>query len=236
MSRYIELFAGGSNGFAIKDIDGFRKWKESLDELSQFLHEEKRDKELYVYVGIRWEKEDLDELDTSFNHFNPADGGEEQVIEFWAGLSLFTKEPIELFQTDEEFPFLTKVFGHNEDDESGMFRVYAKDGDVTIQALGFKVLKTEKYKAKDVIDEEIYEAITSKEKKFCDKCKTELNLAKFKFQNRGYYEEIKEKHKFSNLCETCYSELKKPFAEIKKLQTEIISKEKEIERIAKEGK
>lgn len=229
MSRYLELFTGGENGFCIKDIDGFRKWKESLGSLSSLLHEDKRDKEVYVYVGIRWDKADLDELDTSINHFSPGEG--EGVIEFWCGLSLFTKEPIEMFQTDEEFPYLTKVFGHVEDLEGGMFRVYAKEGEVTVQSLGFKVLKTDKYKAKEELDEDLYEAITSREKVFCEKCKTELNLAKFKFQNRGYFEEIKSKHEFNNLCSICYIELKKPFAEINKLQSEIASKEQKINEL-----
>lgn len=231
MSRHIELFAGGMNGFAIKDIEGYYKWKESLVELelANLLHEDKRGKELYVYVGIRWEKEDFDELDTTFNHFNPSDGGEEYVIEFWAGLSLFTKEPIELFQTDEEFPYLTKVWGHNKDD--CMYRLFAKEGKVTVQTLGFTVISTEKYNAKDVIDEDIYKEITSKEKKYCDKCKTELNLAKFNFANRGYYTEINTKHKYTLLCEKCYTELKKPFSEIRKLQSEIDLKQKEIDKL-----
>jgi len=149
-----ELFAGGNNGFKIKNVEGYKKWKETLEEdEADLLHEEKTKYGFYVYVGFGSDKK-LDELDTYINYFHPYDEVCEwgSPTKFWAGLSLFTEEPIELFQTDEEFPFSTKVFGNNRDD--GMYRVFAKDGNIDVQLLGFVVVKEEKHKKADLFEPE----------------------------------------------------------------------------------
>ena len=235
MSRHCELFQGGNNGFEIKDIDGYKQWKSSLNEdFQQLLHEKKTKEDLTAYVGIKWEKKDsLDDLDTYVNHFHPdGDGWDSGTpAEFWCGLSLFVKEPIELFQTDEEFPFLSRVFGSEDSEDKGMYRIWAFEGKLIVQRLGFKVLGKEEYKAKDLIDEEILAFVKSKETTFCGKCKVKLNPLKFNFETRGYYKEVKEKTRYNNLCEKCYTEFKKPFAEVRKLEEDIQTKQKELEKL-----
>lgn len=234
MSRNCEWFAGGTpNGFKIKNLDGYKKWKETLgDCLKELLHEKKEDDGIYVYIGIRWNKEPLDKLDTYINHFHPnGDGWDDgNPIDLWGGLSLFTEEPIDLLQTDEEFPFLTKVFGYTGATDGGMYRVYAKEGNVIVQELDFKVIKEYKHKKEDLISEEDLEYIDKKEQELCDKCHTKIDY-KFKFEDRGYYEEINGKHGFKKLCEKCYKELKKPFMEIRRLESNIESTKKKIEEL-----
>jgi len=235
MSRYTEICDGsGANDFEIKDISGYKKWKESLDKDTgcAFLLYERYSKDggettLRVYIGeprMLNNKFNILELDTSLNHFSP----EDDVLTFWSGLSLFTKEPIDLLQTDEEWPYLTKVFGCDQRGDEGMWRLWAHEGKVIIQQLGFKILKTETYKAKDLIDEDVLKALKNTKKEYCNKCNTELNLAKFDFKNRGYYMEVSTGTNYKMLCQKCYDELKKPYAEIKKLQDEIALKQKAI--------
>ena len=235
MSRHCECMQGGSNDFEIVNIEGYKKWKETLSEDEKgLLHEEynKKDGTLTVYFGIKWEKkEDLWKLDTAINHFHPyesvCDWG--SPANFWAGLSMFTKEPIELYQTDEEYPFLTKVFGHDGMEDGG-YRIYAKKGDITIQQLTFKVIGEERFKKEELFEEEDLEYIEKLEEEICDKCKDKISI-KFRFDKRGYYEEIKEKHKFNKVCEKCYKELKKPLVEINKLENEIREKQNKLEEI-----
>jgi len=233
MSRNCELFAGGNNGFKIKNVNSYLKWKETLGEnLKTLLHEEKDDYGFFVYVGIRWENEDLDNLDTNVNHFHPDGDGYDDgyPAQLWGGLSLFTEEPIELFQTDEEFPFLTKVFGFQRD--GGMYRLYAEKGDVTVQELGFIVVRKEEYKKEDLLEEEDLEYIEKQESQICDKCGSAIDF-KFRFEQRGYYNEIKSKHKYEKICEKCYRELKKPFTEIRKLEAEIQEKKQKLQEMKK---
>ena len=55
MSRYCELFQCCSNGFEIRDVEGYKKWKSSINEdFQEILHEEKTKDEFTVYVGIMW--------------------------------------------------------------------------------------------------------------------------------------------------------------------------------------
>jgi hypothetical protein len=235
MSRNCQLFAGGNNGFKIKNVKGYLKWKETLGEnLQGLLHEEKKDYGFFVYVGIRWENEELDDLDTYVNHFHPdgdGDGYDDGYpAQLWGGLSLFTEEPIELFQTDEEFPYLTKVFGFERDE--GMYRLFAEKGNVTVQELGFKVVKTEQYKKEDLLEEEDLEYIEKQESQICDKCGSNIDY-KFRFEQRGYYQEIKSKNKYEKICEKCYRELKKPFTEIRKLEAEIQNKQQKLQEMKK---
>ena len=230
MSRNCELFAGGSNGFKIKNVEGYKRWKETLNSDFRFLlHEDKTDYGFYVYVGIRWGKEDLDELDTYINHFHP-DSEEDfdgyMPAKLWSGLSLFTVEPIELFQTDEEFPGLTKVFGNSRDE--GMFRLYAKDGNVIVQELGFIVVKTKEFKKEDLIDEDDLEYIEKENLEICDKCAKKIEHT-FNFKNRGYYDEVHKKYpEYKNICEKCYKTLKEPFVKIRILESKKLEIEKEI--------
>lgn len=235
MSRNCELFAGGSNGFEIKDIEGYKKWKSSLvDDFQDLLHEEKSKDSFTVYVGEKYEdSKDMDDLDTYINHFHPdGDGWDNGTpAEFWCGLSLFVKDPIELFQTDEEFPHLSKVFGAGDNDDEGMFRLWAFEGKVIVQRLKFKVASTVKYNAKDMLDEEVLAFVKSKKDAFCDKCKAMLNPIKFNFETRGYYNEVKEKTGYKHLCQDCYAELKKPFAEIKRLEGDIQVRQEELRRL-----
>lgn len=233
MSRYCELFAGGSeNGFEIRNIECYKKWRETLpDSLTELLHEEFKDDTLYVYVGIRWKEESLCELDTFVNHGHPEDneyddGG--NILQLWSGLSLFTKEPIELFQTDEEFPYPTSVFGGNS--VGGvMYRVYAKSGEVIIQDLDFKILEERKYSKEELIEEDDLKYIEEEEQKLCDKCHS--LIGHFNFENRGYFKEINEKYNYKKLCEKCYKELKKPFVEIRKLELEIQNKQEKLKKL-----
>lgn len=238
MSRHCECMAGGmGNNFEISNIEGYKKWKETLSEDEQgLLHEEydKKEGTLTVYFGLRWDKkEPLYKLDTAINYFHPFD----EICEwgsptmFWAGLSMFTKEPIELFQTDEEFPFYTKAFGHNGKEDGG-YRVYANKGNLVVQQLTFKVIGEEKFNKKDLFEKEDLEYIEKTEEDLCDKCKSKINF-KFKFKDRGYYDEIKTKHKYDKLCEKCYEELKKPFADMKRLEREIESKKSELQEMEK---
>lgn len=236
MSRNCELFAGGNNCFKIKDIEGYKKWKATLGEnLQGILHEEKDEFGFHVYIGLRWEKKTpLDELDTYMNHFHPNGEGwdEGHPIAFWGGLSLFTEEPIDLFQTDEEFPYLTKVFGWHHDE--GMYRVYAKEGKVVVQELGFVVVKEETQDKDEYLEEEDLEWINNRNDIFCEKCKDKIDES-FRFDKRKYYEEIKDQHKFNKLCKKCYVKLKKDFTKINKIRGEISQKEKELEELTQKG-
>lgn len=72
--------------------------------------------------------------DTYINHFSPWDDG---VLDFWAGLSRFTAEPIELLQWGEEFLHLSKIFGADKTDKGAVWRLYAENGKVTVQPLDF---------------------------------------------------------------------------------------------------
>lgn len=234
MSRYIEMCQGGSNEFEIKDIAGYKKWKESLDDdegCAFLLHDSysKDKKSLTVSVGTpkTINTNYSGELDTSLNHFNPL--SDDNVLPFWSGLSMFTKEPIDLLQTDEEWPGLTKVFGFDNGEDTGMYRLHAYEGKVTIQTLDFKVVKTEVHKVLDLLDEEVLSAIRNPIKLFCEKCKVELNVLKFDFKTRGYYLEVRGKWGYTYICQKCYEDLKKPFVEIKKLEDEIKDKQKAIE-------
>jgi hypothetical protein len=242
MSRNCEWFAGGNkNPFEIKNVKGYMKWKETLGEgLKELLHDKKQKDGFYVYVGLRWDKEPLDKLDTYINHGHPnGDGWDDgNPLEIWSGLSLFTKKPIELFQTDEEFPFLTKVFGYTGKTDGGMYRVYAKDGNVTVQELNFVVIKEYKHKKEDLIEEENLEFIQKEDDVLCDRCHKKIDF-KFKFEDRGYYEQIHNKYPdFKKICEKCYKELKIPFAEIKKIEDEIYNKQQKLEKLkqSEEGK
>ena len=51
----------------------------------------------------------------------------------------------------------------------------------------------------------------------CDKCKSAIDLIKFDFSKRGYYEEVKHWTGFLNLDEKCYRALKKTLLEIAEL-------------------
>lgn len=235
MSRNCEWFAGGNeNPFEIKNVKGYLKWKETLGEsLGDLIHDKKEGQKLFVYVGIRWGKESLDKLDTYINHGHPnGDGWDDgDPLEIWAGLSLFTKEPIELFQTDEEFPFLTKVFGYTGKTDGGMYRVYAKDGDVTVQELDFSIIKEYKHKKEDLIEEDNLEYIEEQDDILCDKCNSKIDF-KFRFKERGYYEKIHSQYpKLNKICEKCYKELKIPFAEIQKMETEIYNKKQKLDEL-----
>lgn len=239
MSRNCEWFAGGKeNPFEIKNVKGYLKWKETLsDELKGLLHDKKEKDCLNVYVGIRWEKEPLDKLDTYINHGHPnGDGWDDgNLLEIWSGLSLFTKEPIELFQTDEEFPFLTKVFGYTGKTDGGMYRVYAKDGEVIVQELDFTIIKEYKHKKEDLIEQENLDFIQKEDDVLCDICHSKIAF-KFKFEDRGYYQQISEKHpKLKKICEKCYKELKIPFVEIHKIETDIYNQQQKLEKLKKEG-
>ena len=241
MSRYLEMCQGGSNEFEIKDIEGYVKWKESLEDdedgCAFLLHDSysKDKKALTVHIGTPGIDmkgdyiKDISKLDTSLNHFNPT--SDNNVLQFWCGLSMFTKEPIELLQTDEEWPYLTKVFGFENEDDTGMYRLWAFEGKVIVQTLDFKIVKTETHKASDLLDEEVLSAIRNPIKLFCDKCKTELNTLKFDFKTRGYYAEVKAKTGHNNMCQRCYENFKRPFVEIKKLEDEIKSKQKAIDEL-----
>jgi DNA-directed RNA polymerase subunit RPC12/RpoP len=240
MSRNCEWFAGGTeNGFEIKNVKGYLKWKETLaDDLKALLHDKKDKEGLYVYVGIRWDKEPLDKLDTYINHGHPnGDGWDEgNLLEIWSGLSLFTKEDIDLFQTDEEFPFLTKIFGYDGKTDGGMYRVHASEGNVIVQELDFKVIKEYKHKKEDLIEEDKLEFIQKEDEVLCDRCNSKIDF-KFKFQDRGYYEQIHKKYpEFKKICEKCYKELKIPFAEIQKIENEIYNKQQELDKLKKGDK
>ena len=67
-----------------------------------------------------------------------------------------------------------------------------------------------------MIEEENLEYIQKEDDLLCDRCNKKIDF-KFKFEDRGYYEQIHKKYpKFNKLCEKCYKELKIPFAEIRK--------------------
>jgi hypothetical protein len=68
--------------------------------------------------------------------------------------------------------------------------------------------------------------IEQRRKSICPKCKDIIN-PKFNFEKRGYYEDVNNKTGHEFLCQKCYNELKKPFVEIKKLETELEIKKKE---------
>ena len=236
MSRYCEWFAGGNeNPFEIKNVKGYLKWKETLpDEFKDLLHDKKGKDDFYVYVGIRWGKKSLDKLDTYINYGHPNGEGWDGVdpLQIWAGLSLFTKEDIELFQTDEEFPYLTKVFGYNGATDGGMYRVFASKGDVVVQELDFKILKEYKYKKEDLIEKEQLDFIQKEDDILCDKCNSKIDF-KFKFEDKEFFEEIKSKYKYKKICKKCYQELKKPFIQIRKLKAEIQEKQQKLKEMKK---
>lgn len=236
MSRHCECCAGGiSNDFQIANIKGYKKWKETLNEEEQeLLHEEydKKTGSLTVYFGIKWEKkENLWELDTAINHFHPYDSSCDwgEPAKFWAGLSMFTKEPIELYQTDEEYPFLTKVFGYDGKEDGG-YRVFAEKGNIIIQQLTFKVIGTEKYKKEDLFEKEDLDYIKEIEEKLCDRCDNKIDY-KFRFENRGYFEEISKSSNYKKICEKCYKQLKEPFVKKRKLESEIQNKQDELRKL-----
>lgn len=91
---------------------------------------------------------------------------------------------------------------------------------------------TLKYKKEDI--EDIEEVIAkSKLNLSCERCKNKLDLKKFKFQTRGYYEAIKAEFGYKEICEKCYKELKKPIVERDKAKAELYSKEEAIKKEVK---
>ncbi len=87
---------------------------------------------------------------------------------------------------------------------------------------------TSKYSKDDL--EEIDEIILkSKTKLQCDKCKKDLDFKKFKFQTRGYYEEIKELG-YNDLCEFCYKKLKQLIVDKNKANAEAYNKEEALKK------
>ena len=65
----------------------------------------------------------------------------------------------------------------------------------------------------------------------CDKCNSKIDF-KFRFKERGYYEKIHSQYpKLNKICEKCYKELKIPFAEIQKMETEIYNKKQKLDEL-----
>ena len=75
--------------------------------------------------------------------------------------------------------------------------------------------------------EEINEIMVAADK-VCDCCKDKLNLKSFNFETRGYYNDIIDNTKYKDLCKKCYTKIKVPFAEKRKLELELQKKEEEI--------
>jgi hypothetical protein len=88
---------------------------------------------------------------------------------------------------------------------------------------------THKYKKDDL--EEINEVIEkSKSNPTCERCLNSIDLKKFKFQTRGYYEEIKKEFGYEDLCQKCYIMLKAPIIERNKARLTLQSKEEAIQK------
>lgn len=45
------------------------------------------------------------------------------------------------------------------------------------------------------------------EEKLCDRCDNKIDY-KFRFENRGYFEEILKSSNYKKICEKCYKQLK----------------------------
>jgi hypothetical protein len=99
--------------------------------------------------------------------------------------------------------------------------------------IGYKNKKdiTSSYEDDDL--EEIDELISkSKVKLSCDKCKGKIDLQKFNFKNRGYYDTIHDLG-YENLCEKCYKEIKKVLTEKLNAQQQLADKEKKLQQFSK---
>lgn len=106
-------------------------------------------------------------------------------------------------------------------------KVYREEG-----FIGYKNKKeiTCSYKKGDL--EEIDELINkSKVQLSCDKCKAKIDLQKFNFSKRGYYDQIKELG-YENICEKCYKEIKKVITEKNKAEAELNEKEAKVRKLS----
>lgn len=64
---------------------------------------------------------------------------------------------------------------------------------------------------------------------YCDKCKKELDLSKFDFRNRGYYDLIISSTKLRMLCQSCYKNIKQSFIKKQEIESNLIEINKSIE-------
>lgn len=148
---------------------------------------------------------------------------------------------------EEEMEDIFSLIAHYDKEAKGEIIAEGEDGEdkekftisegKVFEEEGFVAYKnkkniTQKYKKEDL--EDIDKIIQkSKLKLKCEKCGCDLDFKKFKFQTRGYYEQIKEEFGVEDICENDYKKLKKLIVDRDKAKSDLLSKEEELKKEVK---